>query len=254
MAANLGNVQSVFRTTRGVLGEVAAPCTAEAGCPGTIASRGALVAPKAPASTGAPDGSVAVYAASLERVFRIRGGATPEVSSHAASASGAWTTRTPAAGSLGRIVDATYHVFDGMLWVLDEVGTGFFRSYRLLRVSPFDGSVDEVARFPRLGLFDTHWLVSDHDGRILLAASSSLLRRHVLVKLRIAGVEEEGGSGELRVEGVYGERGELLAPPRVSEQDLALIVQRTRQDLPTVTRFLRFPGKKGSQHDLNDCF
>ena len=203
------------------------------------------------ASSGGSSPGIAVYAASLEMVFRVRGGASPEIAFQPLTGDGTWTQVPLRAGALGKIVAATYHAFDSSLWILDEVGYGFFRSFRLLRVSAFGSTVQEVARFPRTGLFDTHWLVSDHDGRILVAASSALLRRHVLVKVRY---DETETKRRLLVEHAYGAPGELLAAPRVNAVDLELIVQRRPSEVPTLSSHLEFPGAAGTYAHLGGCF
>ena len=260
VTAGVGRIQAVLNLSRGGLRVLeTGGCATESGICYAAARQGVpaadspneagLAAPPAALADQSP--TVAVYAASLETVFRVRGGGSPEVASHPVLGGGAWSTTVPRAGALGRVVAATYHVFDNSLWVLDEIGQGWGRSFRLLRVSPFGGSVEEIARFPRTGVFDSHWLVSDHDGRILVAASSSLLRRHALVKVRLDDAEN---GHRLQVEDAYAAPGELLAPPRVSAIDLSLVVQRTPQSVPTRTSHFRFPGEHGNWAHLGGCF
>ena len=131
------------------------------------------------------------------------------------------------------------------------MGKGPGGSFRLLRTSPFDGTTEEVARFGHTGLFESHWLVSDHDGRVIVAASSSQLRRHVLVRVRL---RDEVDEQLLHVEDAYAAKGELLAAPRVSAVDLALMVRASPDAAPTRPSFTRFPGEKGSPEHLGGCF
>jgi hypothetical protein len=252
LTADAARIQGQFTLDDGVL-----DYSARAACEGRSCSGGGGAARLASPSASKPipvpandSPTVAVYAASLQTVFRLRGGASPELSSQGLD-EGTWTTITPRPGALGRVVAATYHVFDHSLWVLDDVGHGWGRSMRLLRVSPFDGTVEEVARFPRSGLFDNHWLVSDHDGRLLVASSSSVFRRHLLVKIRLRQTDQ---GSKLDVERTFFGKGELLAPPRVSNAELGLVVQRSPKERPERESYPSFPGEKGQSGHLGDCF
>ena len=118
-------------------------------------------------------------------------------------------------------------------------------------MSPTGDTVEEMARFPRTGLFDNHWLVSDHDGRMIITASSSTARRHLLVGVRL----RQGANGsKLDVDGVLSGKGDLVAPPRVSNAELSLIVQRSSKERPEWQSYPELPGEKGHWGHLGGCF
>jgi hypothetical protein len=124
----------------------------------------------------------------------------------------AWQ-RVPLSMPFGKVLAATMTYLDGHVYVIDEVRLGFLRKGRFLRVEPVRGSVEVLASWPRLGVFDRVWLTLDPHGSLLLAASSRLLHTHQLYRLDI----EPSGP---RLAGFMLGQGELMAPVVADEYGL----------------------------------
>jgi hypothetical protein len=112
----------------------------------------------------------------------------------------AWS-RLPLGGvRLDTPIAAVYLPQTDTLWVLDETRVGFVKFARLVRIRRSTGSATVMASYPRLGLYDTHYLLEDRDGGLLVAASSRLLNHHVLVKLSDAATITAFGFGKVALE------------------------------------------------------
>ncbi len=151
-----------------------------------------------------------------------------------------WRKLAVPEGRLRHVVAATYQpsrvdAATGRLWVLDEAGAGWGKRARLWRVDAESGEAVAVGDWPRLGLFDRHWLTLDSDGSVLLTASSEALRVHVMFRLDV------DARGRLVTTVVRVEKGWLTAAPSVDMNGYALLVQSKRGALPRPvhTRTLR---------------
>jgi hypothetical protein len=114
---------------------------------------------------------------------------------------------------------------DHRLWVLDEVDAPKGKLARLYRVEPYLGLVKLVGKWPRLGLFDELWLGLDHDGQVLLAASSTKLDKHAIVRLEAKPYDT---SAPLRLSMHLGNKA-LAAPPLVHAAGYSLAL-RSKSD------------------------
>jgi hypothetical protein len=121
--------------------------------------------------------------------------------------------RIPVSRALGKVLAATMTYLDGHVYVIDEVGDGWLRTRRLLRVEPVGGSVEVLAAWPSLDVFDRYWLTLDQSGDLLLAGSSRLLRMHKLYRLSVE------ASGPVLSGFLFGQ-GELMAPVLADEHGL----------------------------------
>ncbi len=139
-----------------------------------------------------------------------------------------------------RVLAATYAFGDEHLWVLDEVRSGKVWKRRLVRIRPSNGAVHIVGEWTSARLFDRHWLRVDADGAVLLAASSSKLTKHVLVRL----VSEDG---QVRVDGLHAGNWDLMVEPGVDSRGITLVKRSHPTKGPRVERVdhVRAPGAWG---------
>jgi len=80
------------------------------------------------------------------------------------------------------VLAATIGSQDHMLWILDEVNEPELGSFaRLVRISLWSLDHEVVWDGPRPGYNNRHWLTADHEGRVLLTASSDTFERHTTV-------------------------------------------------------------------------
>ncbi len=118
---------------------------------------------------------------------------------------------------LGRVISATYEPETESLYVLDEVDGLLFKRIRLLRVDPNSGASSALMSWPKLGLFDKQYLVTDRDGKLLIAASSDERRKHLIVRLDAA---------SLQVDAVMPRKGPLAMRPVVTNDGYQTIIAR----------------------------
>lgn len=146
---------------------------------------------------------VTVYSRATGRVFviggndRATGGRLGDVW-HRRVLGGPWEMVELAPGSLGNVVSATFSWKDGRLWVVDvdprdETG----RRHRVVRIELETGAMSVVASTDRhdpdkKARYDRRGLMLDHDGNILLWASSTRAQRH-----RLARIATRGGGFEI---------------------------------------------------------
>jgi hypothetical protein len=99
--------------------------------------------------------------------------------------SGTWNQVPLPAGTLGRVISATYSYRDGRLWVLDEDPTDDkHERLRVLRVeAESGGSAVVLASTKRGSRYDFRGLVTAMDGKIILFASSERRQKHRLAVL-----------------------------------------------------------------------
>jgi hypothetical protein len=143
------------------------------------------------------------------------------------------------------VLATTYSTGDGRLWVLDERAFGPVRIARLARIDPVTGKHETVGAWPRLRLFDRHWLVVDRDGSVLVAASSAKLRKHMIVRVRV-------DAPHPRVGGVYVGGFEITGPPVVDEEGYWLI-GFSRAGGPRVERLTDLKARPGDWGDVGGC-
>lgn len=197
---------------------------------------------------GPRSGFASAFSSTLQRVF-IVGGLQP----NGTQAGDVWTgalgddlTRLVQPGALGVPLAATYSASERALYVIDEVRhvPWSARWARLVRVDAVTGTVTELGRWLRLGVFGAPRLVADRDGSLLIAASSDRLKRFVIVRVdpaRRRVVDVVFGASRLVAGPLLDETGYLLA--RV-ERDGALRYDHRAQ----------LTGSTGSWADIGQCF
>ncbi|MBK9002140.1 MAG: thrombospondin type 3 repeat-containing protein [Myxococcales bacterium] len=131
-------------------------------------------------------GFIPVYSRSRARVFLVGGSSASgrDVTFRPLEPDGQWQDVPPSELTLGTAVAATFNFTDGQLWVMDEIaGPLGTRVARVLTVDPDSGRSEVLGTFPRLGLFEQHFLRTDHDGAVLLFASSKKHHLNAVVRL-----------------------------------------------------------------------
>lgn len=128
----------------------------------------------------------------------------------------AWSSLPLVGAGLGTVIAATYAYADNHVWVLDEArGSWGIKVARLLRIDATTGESTVVGAWPRLGIFDKHWLGLDLDGSILLSASSSKAAGlHTIVRV---------ATGTPKVTGVLVGLRALVAAPMVDRGGYTLV-------------------------------
>lgn len=161
--------------------------------------------------------------------------------------SGEWLQVPLGEHELGKVLAAT-HTLDGRLWVLDETKKkGAATFVRLSRILPGTGDVDVLGTWARHKKFDRHWLVMDKDWSVLVVASSTQLRRHVVVRIDQAGPPPR--ANEVR----FG-RGALAFAPSVDTEGYSFPIQEQPNRLPITMRLQHLGGTPGHWQDLHQCF
>ncbi len=127
--------------------------------------------------------------------------------------------------------------------MLDETRAGFLRIARLVRIDRDTGVAAVVGSYPRLGLYDTHYLLEDRDGRPLVAASSRLLGLHVLVGLSAGGSISSFGLGQ-----------HPLASAPIVDDEAYTFLLRTKSTAPVVRRLAHLPMLPGRASEAKQCF
>lgn len=121
--------------------------------------------------------------------------------------------------SIGKIRAVTYSFADQKLWLVDEVTQGKLTFQRISR-APLHGSLEVLAVFPKLGIFDRTFLTLDRDGRVLATLARTGLPGFVTARLEVT-------SFGLRVTGVTRIPGaELLGPPITSARSYGFVVRQ----------------------------
>ncbi len=177
---------------------------------------------------------IPVYSRSTGRLFVI-GGAdsatgeqTGDIWQRSTRGSGGWSRLDLSDYTPGKVLAATYSYRDDHLWILDEVREGtHLPMARLTRVHAGTGVAEVVGTWPRLKLFESHWMMLDRDGAVLLFASSSHTRAHWVFKLN-------PDTGAL--EGMRRRNGMLAMRPSVDMGGYSFLVQNSASQSPTVVR------------------
>jgi hypothetical protein len=129
------------------------------------------------------------------------------------------------------------------LWVLDEQRVGFFAVARLWRIDRATGVTKLVSSVPRLGLYESQHLLEDRDGRLLLVASSKLLKNHVILSLSQDGKVVAAGVGASA----------LAAPPQVDSEAYTFFLLG-KKGVSTITSMPVLPLHPGSRPEASRCF
>ena len=167
-------------------------------------------------------GFTAVYSRTLDKAFLLGGEDEMGVRS------GEIWTGTPGEEfellrsniELGDVRSATYIAESDSLVVLDQVGGVFLSRARLITVAG-DGYATILGEWPLLGLFDTHYLTADRDGSVILSASSSERKTHILVRL-----DSENGN----VMALARRKGSLAMPPIVRADGYERVIRKGKKD------------------------
>jgi len=215
-------------------------------------------APTAMASSQgpAPRGDfLAVYSRAAARLFLVGGvGATTnELTGDIwwRDVNGASWFQIPLEGYAPETVTAaTYSYRDHNLWVLDQLDSGPIPRARLTRIDPVSGKHTVVGTWPRLRLghkwvFDKHWLVLDQDGSVLLVASSSMINKHVIIRINVDDDTAE-------VDGVRIALHALAGPPAVDPAGYSLLLDQKKK-LPKLKRLQTLEARPGRWLDLGGC-
>jgi hypothetical protein len=198
-------------------------------------------------------GALGVYARSSGEVFvlggthAVTGAALQDIWWRGIDEGAAWKQISTRGYRPGKVLAATRSYQDRKLWVLDEVAVGMGRFARLVRITPGTGQVEEVGRWSMSGLFDSHWLVLDQDGSVLVAASSRRLRKHGIVRIRA----DRNGA---KVDRVLMGTGALGMAPWVDASGYALPIWQSSTKLPKVVRRATLGGSMGTWRDVGQCF
>lgn len=193
---------------------------------------------------------VAVYSRSSRRLFLL-GGRSP-ISGElvpdvwwADVNSGAWERVQVKGFSPGSVIAATYSPRDRRLWILDEIGQKKNARARLSRLEPGTGVVEVLGEWSRTEKFDRHWLILDRDGRVLLAASSEKVNKHVVLRL-------DDAAGGLVANSFAGQHA-LALPPLVDAEGYAFATLVASHKMPVVVRLKALTGGIGHWGGLGAC-
>ena len=182
----------------------------------------------------ARSGAAVVYARSKAEVYLV-GGEDPSTGKPRGDMwvhnlpSGTWVPLVADGYSPRRVLAATNAFGDDRLWVLDEVRKGYLRVRRLVRLDPQSGLVDVVGEWPTFGLFDQHWLLVDRDGAAVLAASSRMLNKHMLVRLKV-------NAGGVHVDGLHIGQWDLVGAPAIDMAGIWLVRRPSKKQGARVLR------------------
>lgn len=241
-------IERVTFSGRGLIGESEQGCIGER-CtfpvPRSASSRGGGLASSPPARQGFS----AAYAKSLGQVVvagghDTRGRATGDIWRVSVD-NGEWE-QIRTAFRPDNVLSVTTSFVDRMIWVLDEVKTGGLRRARLTRVNPITGHHVVFATWPRLGLSDQAWLSLDAEGSLLLTTSSTLLRRHAVVRIDIDGTP--------RPERLAWGNGALAFAPIVDASGYTFAKSQGGRDMPKLEHRDELGGSYAEWHQLGGCF
>jgi hypothetical protein len=155
-----------------------------------------------------------------------------------------WRGIPIAAGSLHRVLAATYVFHDRALWILDESPRGRReRVVRLLRLDPASGAIRTLGIFPRRGSYSRFFLATTGDDRVLLTAARAAGTPGFVTAL----LKSTGRGVRAAQEARFDD--ELVAPPFIDERGTHAFVNASNGDsvmrtLPIATR--------GREHHRDD--
>lgn len=194
---------------------------------------------------------ITVYSRSSRRLFLLGGRSStsgellPDVW-WADVDSGDWERVQLKEFSLGSVIAATYSPRDRRLWILDEPGQGKNARARLSRLQPGTGVVEVLGEWSRTGKFDQHWLILDRDGRVLLAASSEKVNKHVVLRLDAVG-------GALQVVNSFAGQHALALRPLVDAEGYGFATRIAAHKMPVVVRLKALTGGIGHWGGIGAC-
>jgi hypothetical protein len=212
---------------------------------------GAALASLTPAGTPSPrTGFRAVYSRMMGWLLLVGGTDTatgkPAREIWARSTDGgSWSRITTKGYAPETVLAATFSYGDRRLWILDETAFGPVKMGRLARVDVATGSAEVIGKWPRVRLFDRYWLVADRDGALLFTASSSKLRRHFVIRIRL-------DAPHPRVAGVHMGGFELVGPP-VVDGDGYWLVGKAKADTMHAVRAATLQGSTGGWGHVGAC-
>ena len=149
-------------------------------------------------------------------------------------------TSCPSCGTevkpLGKVRAVTYSFTDQKLFLVDEVAYGKITFVRLVR-APLRGSMEVLALFPKLGLFDQTFLTLDRDGTLLVSLARSSGPGFLTARV------ETRSDGSVRVTRLFRIPGaRLLAPPFTSPNSYGFVIEKAgKQSLTRVDELTRLP-------------
>jgi hypothetical protein len=147
---------------------------------------------------------------------------------------------------VGSVLASTYDWTQDRLWVLDEYKKpNGLKMGRLVSVDASTGQVEVHGTWPRLGLFQQHWLRLDKEGNIILSASSNLLQMHAILQLRL---ERE----ERLVRGWKLGMGALMMPVVPDDAGYWVVTKKNNQSLKA-QRYESLPLVSTSGLEIGQC-
>jgi hypothetical protein len=158
---------------------------------------------------------------------------------------GTWIRLMPKGYAPETVIAVTFSFGDNRLWVLDEVGLGPIRFARLARIDPLTGQTQTVGAWPRLRPFDRQWLAVDRDGSVLLVASSTKLKKHAVIRIRVAPPHPHVDRVRLG--------GFPLAGPIVVDDDGYWLVGTSATGVPQPVRLGALQGSTGNWDHVGAC-
>ena len=194
---------------------------------------------------------ITVYSRSSRRLFLL-GGRSPISGELAPDVwwadvdSGAWERVQLKGFSLGSVIAATYSPNDRRLWILDELGEGKSARARLSRLQLGTGMVEVLGEWSRTGKFDRHWLILDRDGRVLLAASSEKVNKHVVLRL-------DAAAGGLQVVNSFAGQHALALRPLVDAEGYGFATRIAAHKMPVIVRLKALTGGIGHWGGIGAC-
>jgi hypothetical protein len=207
-------------------------------------------------SPGEREAFLPVYSRYVGRVFVV-GGRDPATQAprgdvwwQDAQGEATWH-RVPDQGySVNRVLATTYSFRDDRLWILDEVkGPGGLKRARLVRLDTKTGEFEQIGQWLRLGLFNQHWLVVDKDGQVLLAASSDVAKKHLVIRL-------DNRTSQVKPATIRLGQGALAYRPMVDQEGYSFVKRQMKKNKPpTMTeRSKTLGGIPAAWSHLNGCW
>jgi hypothetical protein len=152
--------------------------------------------------------------------------------------------------TVGKVLAATYSFRDDRLWVLDEVQGPFgLKRIRLVRIHPQSGEFEQLGQWPRVGLFNRHWLGVDKDGQVLLTASSDTAKKYLVIRL-------DNRAPQVKPSSVRFGQGALALRPLVDQDGYSFVLRETKKNRPPTKteRSKTLGGIPAGWSHLNGCW
>ncbi len=159
---------------------------------------------------------------------------------------GSWTRIAPKGVTLGQVLATTYSPRDRKLWILDTTGEGRGATARLIRLDPGTGRAQTLGEWPRSGKFDKHWLILDRDASVLLATSSDMVNKHVVIHFDDTRPVPEADR-------TYAGQHALALPPVVDSEGYAFTTRIAPKKMPVVVRIKTLSGGIGHWGGMGTC-